>query len=342
MPIYPGAVYRRPPNMTTSGKRARTDGVILHVDAGDVRDLYGWWNNPGNGGNGSHFQVAKDGTVFQYADTDLVVWTSRVGSRRTVGIETQGKAAGEWTPAQLAALEALVGWLCDTYSIPKRAMRSSSDVGIGWHRLGVPKSRGASVSRTGGELWAGDHTKVCPGPDREAQIPALIKRIADQAVGVLKPGTSGSITPTPTPSEEDDMPSAKEVADEIFGRKFITPAGRETNLEQLVRWHDNGTTQIIDAIAKIPAATAQTILTAKVRRAGKGTGIGPDTSVAAVIGQFDDVAIRILDGQVSATGEVDADALIAAIDEAAAQATAKLREGAASVFDGSTFTVTKG
>lgn len=166
------------------GRRARTNCVILHVDAGGVRDLRGWWDNPGSGPNGSHFQVAYDGTVFQYADTDYLTWTSGAGSQRSVGIETQGKAAGEWTPQQQAALVKLLQWLCSQYRIPARLMASSSvnESGIGYHRQGVPLRSGGTVSRTGGQVWAKDSSKVCPGPDRQAQVPGIVARVAGGTV----------------------------------------------------------------------------------------------------------------------------------------------------------------
>ena len=202
MPIYPGSVYKRPPGMTVGAKRKKTDAAILHIDAGGVRDLYGWWNNPDSGANGSHFQVAYDGTVVQYADTDFIVYTSGSGSQRSVGIETQGKAAGEWTPAQRTAIVNLLAWLCKIYNLPVRQMTSSkkSERGIGYHLLGVPANaaqKAAKVSQTGGELWSSSVGKVCPGPDRVKQIPSIVNQVATG-------------TPNPTPPEEDDMPTVNE------------------------------------------------------------------------------------------------------------------------------------
>lgn len=237
MPIYPKAVYKRPPNMTTSGRRAKTDCVIWHIDAGNVYDLYGWWNNPNNGGNGSQFHVAKDGTVFQYADTDLITWTSYRGSRRSIGIETQGYGSGEWTPAQRQALIDLTRWLCQIYDIPMRAMTSSktSERGIGWHTLGVPASarqKALGRSQTGGELWSTAVGKVCPGYDRVRQIPAMVREIAGGGNGDIKKaqqslvdlgyyvgdvdGIAGPITQAATKNYQRD---AGLVADGIIGPK---------------------------------------------------------------------------------------------------------------------------
>ena len=195
---YPDAVWRPPPGMYVGPVRQKTDLVIWHVDAGNAESLYGWWNQAGSGQNGSHFFVKKDGTVEQYAPIDRIVWTSGNGSLRSVGIETQGYAAGEWTPAQRAALIKLTRWLCSVLGIP-RVMAPNSKLtsrGIGWHRQGVPATQAQKankVSQTGGELWSSSVGKVCPGPDREKQIPHMVGEISGQTIG-----------PPPT-TEDDDM-----------------------------------------------------------------------------------------------------------------------------------------
>lgn len=191
---YPDAVWRPPPGMYVGPVRQKTDLVIWHVDAGNADSLYGWWNQAGSGQNGSHFFVKKDGTVEQYAPVDRIVWTSGNGSLRSVGIETQGYAAGEWTPAQRAALIKLTRWLCDVFGVPKIVAPNSklTSRGIGYHRQGVPATqaqKAAKVSQTGGELWSSAVGKVCPGPYREKQIPRMVGEIA----------------------EEDDMPDLNEI-----------------------------------------------------------------------------------------------------------------------------------
>ncbi len=199
MPRYPAALWLPMNKATTYGKRAVTDAAILHVAAGESNSLLGWWNNADSGANGCHFYVRYDGTVEQYADTDYITWTSGSGSRRSVGIETQGLASGEWTQQQLDSLVALLDWLCGLYSIPREPMTSSAigERGIGWHRLGVPKFKGATISRTNGETWAADYSKVCPGPDREKQIPALVASLSTATIGkpIARPDVATPTTP---------------------------------------------------------------------------------------------------------------------------------------------------
>lgn len=216
---YPNAV-RKPIVRNFGGRRSRTRAVVLHVDAGGANSLQGWFNSPASGAS-SHFYVKYDGTVEQYVDADLVAWTQREGNASCVGIETQGKGDGMWTPAQLRALAALVRWLCDRYGIPKASMGNSRTTsrGIGYHRMGIDPWR---VS--GGETW-GPRGKVCPGNDRVVQFPGLVASVAAGAVG--NPiGGGGSVTiPTipgrPAPIEEDDLtPDQARKLDAIYAALF--------------------------------------------------------------------------------------------------------------------------
>ena len=182
MSWYPKAVPWPIKRATKYGKRKKTDGIILHVDAGNAYNLGGYWNNPDSGDKGSVFHIAKDGTVFQYCDADYIQWTSVAGSTRTIGIETQGYANEPWTDEQVASLIDVTAWAAEEYNFPVQALTSSNGQrGVGFHRLGAPVSKGASISRTGGELWAKDYSKVCPGPFREKQIPTIIEGALDMS-----------------------------------------------------------------------------------------------------------------------------------------------------------------
>lgn len=169
---YPLAV-RKPIVRNFGGKRPTTRGLILHVDAGGANSLQGWFNNPSAGAS-SHFYVKYDGTVEQYLDADLVAWTQRAGNASCVGIETQGKGDGDWTPAQLASMVALLRWLTVRYGVPAVSMGSSLPQarGIGYHRMGIDPWR---VS--GGQVW-GPRGKVCPGNLRVAQFPGVVAAVA--------------------------------------------------------------------------------------------------------------------------------------------------------------------
>ncbi len=167
-------------------------GAILHVDAGNTRDLYNYFNGP-SGGIESHFQIAKDGVVFQYrgvgreADANYKGNSFLVGGTRFgyVSIETQGLASGEWTDAQLASIKKLLLWLREEWNIQLQVPKTSKSPGVGYHILfGAP----------------GDWTPVaksCPGPNRIKQYRAII-------VPWMKSVMGGS-TPTPPPAPTVDL-----------------------------------------------------------------------------------------------------------------------------------------
>lgn len=162
----------------TRARRGRTDGVILHVAAGESPSLYGWFSNPRSKAS-SHFYVRYDGTVEQYVDTDYISWASVKGDARCISIETEGLGGGTWTDKQVASLAWLIRTLQAHYGFPLRAMTSSKvgEKGVGYHALGVPanlwqKVRG--ISQTGGEKWSGAVGKICPGPARIRQVPTVI------------------------------------------------------------------------------------------------------------------------------------------------------------------------
>lgn len=172
MATYPHAVQKRI-SRNHGGKRKSTRAVVFHVDAGGASSLFGWFNNPKSSAS-SHFYVRYDGVVEQYLDTDLIAWTQRDGNATCIGIETQGKGEGSWTPAQLASLVALTRWLCDLYGIGKVDMVTSraSARGIGMHRYGIDPWRAS-----GGQVWGG-RGKVCPGDDRVRQFPSVVSGVA--------------------------------------------------------------------------------------------------------------------------------------------------------------------
>src|SRR5690606_6468596 len=99
-------------------------GVILHVDGGNARSLYHWFNGP-SGGIESHFHVDRDGHVEQYRDTGQEADANYLGNSffrngKRVGfisVETQGYAHGEWTDAQLESIKRILTWVADTHPL---------------------------------------------------------------------------------------------------------------------------------------------------------------------------------------------------------------------------------
>lgn len=217
---------KRPVRNYTNARRSRTDGVVLHVTAApNARSQYSWFNNPSSLAS-SHFHVDYDGVIEQYIDTDLISWAQRAGDQRLLSIETQGDGSGQWTEKQLVSLARLLVDLSRMYGFPLRLMGSSAarERGVGYHAQGVPgslvqKLRG--VSQTGGELWSKATGKICPGPDRIKQIPALIAR----AAGGSAPA------PAPAPQPESQMNTSTSVG--CVDRNVVGVQGLQNRLKTL-------------------------------------------------------------------------------------------------------------
>ena len=189
MARMPGAIWT-PKNV--AGRSARRKGrcVVFHVAVSEAQNLM-----PGPDADW-HFYVAKDGRIYQYIDTDLQAWATRDANPTAIAVETQGgvtNTQGEpWTAAQLASLAGIARWANLSEGVPLRLMTSSlpTERGLGWHRLGCDPWR---VS--GGELWSSAYGEVCPGDAKIAQMPEVLRLALGQ---------------------EDDMPTAKDVADALL------------------------------------------------------------------------------------------------------------------------------
>lgn len=154
MALYPTALKKLiPPGKTDPRIKARV--VILHVAESESSSLYGYFNGP-SGGVESHFYIRRDGTVEQYRDTDWQADANVMANDFAISVETQGRAAGEWTPEQLAAIKALLTWCNQTHGIPLVKCPRWDGSGVGYHILFEDQwdQRGAS----------------CPGPDRIKQF----------------------------------------------------------------------------------------------------------------------------------------------------------------------------
>lgn len=141
-------------------------GFIFHVDAGNARDLFGFFRDR-SGGIESHGHIRKDGHLYQYRDTESEAdanykANSFIGAdgRRYgyISIETQGYEGGEWTPEQLATIKRLIRWGYERHEIPFRVCRNPKDPGSGYHTLFGAPSAWTPIS------------KSCPGPDRKNQF----------------------------------------------------------------------------------------------------------------------------------------------------------------------------
>lgn len=194
-------IIKRHITVNKGGRRARTDGIVLHTSASaKSTSLFGWFSNP-KAQASSHWHVAFDGTVEEYVAPDLIAWANGAGNARLLSVETQGSGYEEWTPEQVESLAQLVALTSKEFGFPIRAMQSSAKTerGVGYHRLGVPASKWGTGKwlQAGGERWSSAVGKICPGDKRIAQVDAVVAR-AKQIAGDSAPARPA---PTPTPAK---------------------------------------------------------------------------------------------------------------------------------------------
>lgn len=139
----------------TNGPMHSYLGAVLHVNAADSGDLYDWIVT-GAGGNpmSCHFQVLKDGTIYQYIPTEFSSWCQADGNNDYLSIETSGLPTEPLTAEQVAAVAKIMAYVHETHGIP---LVVTDTVG----------NRGLIAHGDGGEAWGGH--AACPGDLRKAQ-----------------------------------------------------------------------------------------------------------------------------------------------------------------------------
>ena len=135
MARYPGARWE-PITGHTNGPMRSYLGVVLHVNDAQSYDLHDFFNNPANEVS-SHFQVAKDGTVWQYIDTKNTSWCQKDGNWDYLSVESQGLAGELATAAQITAIGGILAWCKATHGIPLQLAEIPGQRGFGWHGMGA-------------------------------------------------------------------------------------------------------------------------------------------------------------------------------------------------------------
>jgi peptidoglycan hydrolase-like protein with peptidoglycan-binding domain len=184
MAIYPDAQWHGPvPNQ--GGAMGQIRLGVVHIMSGSQAGTDSWFHNP-SAQVSAHFGIAKDGTVFQWVDTNTIAWAEANYNGEAISIEHEGQSGEQLTFAQAVALSKLMAWLWQTHQIP--LARTSDPNGHGW--IGH------------GELGAagGAHPN-CPGQPILDQLPTVLKAAwqivfppappAPPAHRTLTPGMSG-------------------------------------------------------------------------------------------------------------------------------------------------------
>jgi hypothetical protein len=206
MAFYPGAYVH---DFGGTGA-CDPDSFVLHEvvansdipEDGSLSAVGGWVK----GSKACQFYVDYDGDCEQYADSERASSHCKDGNGHRLGVETQDDKpqtsaqanAGRWTARQCERLADLIAWGNVEHGIPIRLMRTSrrADVGVGYHRLGVPKIDGGKDGWPDGELWTTSPGKPCPGDGRIAQVPGIVARAAVIAAAV-KAGRCSFLDPDP-------------------------------------------------------------------------------------------------------------------------------------------------
>lgn len=191
--------------------------VIIHsVESGIVPGLgeqlaLGWFRNPSN-------ETSAHGISDPAAETDMVpdaerAWHCGTGNAYSLGFEHTGRAAftrAEWTtPDGLKMLRlsaARTAKACRDHGIPARWL-SLAQMAAG--------AKGLATHNDARLVWGGT-THTDPGPGFPYD---LYLQYVNEALGNV-PRPPVTEAPTPTPPEEDDMPTAKEIVDELLSREF--------------------------------------------------------------------------------------------------------------------------
>jgi hypothetical protein len=190
----------RPVDYHGLSQRTTHNAVVLHTNGGVSPNgsLFNWFSSLARGDHGpkrlhegSHFQVAKDGTLEQYVDTSLVLGHAWDANRFALGIETEdeGKPAQPWTDAQLDTIVRLLKEL----GVPPTILPEGGGDGVGWHQL--HDSWNQSSHNCPGEAKRKQiQSDVIPGLTEEDMTPDEVKQIVLNVLGVGSEETAKEAT----------------------------------------------------------------------------------------------------------------------------------------------------
>lgn len=210
----------------TGGAMTGHRGPVLHIAQGTYRGTIAWQLNPdqryGDGTKvttSSSWVVGKEwGEWAQMCDSDTIAWCQRSGSRNRSSIELAGYAPAAPTAWQIEACAQILAWEHRTYGVPLDVADDPSQDGLGHH----------SMDREWlGEEWGHD---ACPG----AGVIAAKDDIVARARAILNA------------PEEDDMPTADEVAAAVWNRQAVDPTdGGSQPMVNFLRYAEANTRQQI-------------------------------------------------------------------------------------------------
>lgn len=272
MAWYPGAIKMELQPESDQQAAIRPTQFIVHsiIAPWTAKRVYEYWRDSTN--LESHFGVDYEGDVGQYIGTQTRADANASANRRAdgtgaVSAETASNLQGSdpWNVKQIEDLIAIGVWLHEEEGLPLRICRTHDDPGYGYHSM-FPQ-------------WSTSGT-ACPGKAR-----------IEQFKKVVFPGIVARATGT-TPPEEDDMPTAAEVAKAVLTLDGVisVPGAPATNPTWTL---SSVQTEILKRLDKVAATEAAQ--TAAIVALANQLGEDVDTAavVAAVQQAIADAVVRV-------------------------------------------------
>lgn len=171
----------------TKGQMRAHKGLVLHIEQGSNHGTDSWFHNP-QAQVSAHFGVGKDGSVFQWVDTDDTAWAEMAGNHYWISVENEGYSGQPLTQAQEESVAKLFAWAAKLYHFPFQVTADPTGTGLGHHAMG-------------GSDWGG-HTQ-CPGEPVVQQKPYIVNRarqLADAPAPTPKPAPKPPAPQHPMPT----------------------------------------------------------------------------------------------------------------------------------------------
>ena len=156
---YPAAGWRPlDVNYAAGGNAPKL--LIVHIMQGTLGGTDAWFRNPASQVS-AHFGVGRDGTVWQWVDTDSRAWHAVMANDKSIGVEHEGWSGEPLTTRQIEATAGIFRWAREVYPDIHGWLNAHPDTGSGlsWHGLG-------------GVPW-GNHPD-CPGAPVVHQLAAIL------------------------------------------------------------------------------------------------------------------------------------------------------------------------
>ncbi|MCC7387006.1 MAG: N-acetylmuramoyl-L-alanine amidase [Deltaproteobacteria bacterium] len=142
-PFAKPPMVEKPSRNHSSRGGEEIDSIVIHdTGSNSTAGALSWLRNPDSGVS-AHYVVGKDGTIYHLVPDERAAWhagrSSLHGERspsvnaRSIGIEIVNDGSGRtpFTDPQYASVRALVGYLSQTYQVPKENIVGHKDVAPG-------------------------------------------------------------------------------------------------------------------------------------------------------------------------------------------------------------------